>query len=1111
MLRIITGRSGSGKTDEMLSLMKNCENSIYIVPEQYSFAAEKKITQTFGMSGMGFPTVMSLRRLAYFLEEKLGVVKGEEITKPGRIMVLGDIVKKLSPSLSLYAGAAKRGEMVSQSEVIVTTFKQYSITREKIEKAIEKTDNALLKKKLVDCMTICEAYDAFLNEGYSDADDLLEGLRKNIEKTDFLSGKDVFIDSFQAFTPLEYSVIEAMLLKCRSVTVSLCAYDGSDEFITAKKTCDALINTAKRIGVPYGGEVKMEGAMYTAADELKVLESSFLEDVVFENETDRVHIHCAKNEYTEAVSAALEIEKLCRKWGYRYRDIVIVARDMAVYEKELSRVFDAFEIPIFMDKKTPLASEAAAIFMLNAIKMVSRGWKSEVVFSYMKSPFSPLSFAQADELENYCLAAGVKSSDWKKDEVWTMPVSVKSEDVPEDYIERINNSRDRLTRPIMELSEKIKGKHTGREMAIAFYEFLEQCGIEERIEKIAETLINKGEGDAAMRIRQVYELMIEVLESFAAAFSEKKVTSEEFLSMLSLGIESIEIGIIPSTTDSVCAGSIDRAKGHVAKAIIVLGANEGKFPAAPKDTGIFTNADRNELLEYGIELPPDTVGKAFMEESLVYSALTCATERLYVSFCLSGEESGPSSIVKRLRHVFPKCVETSEFETNEIDRIASAKGTYEDFVVELSKMKRGEKLSDEWYTALQFYKNNDEWKEKVDEIEKYTSYENRTEIIKRDLIKARYGDEISTSVSRLEQFVKCPFAYFASVTLGLEERKKLQMTAADSGTFLHEFVDMFGKSLAADGKTWRDADEGYIDRKTEEITMELIEGLNKHMIETSPRIRNLFTQLKRIAKKSVTVLCNHMKKGTFEPLGYEIVFDKNGDFKPLTIMLPGGEKVNLRGRVDRADVLDTQRGRFVRIIDYKSGEKKFSMANIYHGFDLQLAVYLTAVCENGDYNPAGMLYFRIDDPVIEGAPDWDEALIEKLAEGEMKMDGLVLKDDEVLSAMDASFENGSSVIPVRKKKDGDFTEASRVATEEEFKKISSHVKSTVKKLCKEILSGENSISPVRGACTWCEMKSVCKFDTSLPGCNYRWVEKINDKDALLKIISEEQNEKTVRE
>lgn len=1104
MLNLIIGRSGSGKTDEQISMMRGTKDAIYIVPEQYSFAAEKKITAAFGVSGMGNPSVFSLRRLGYYMEERLGKSAGSAINSCGRVMVMQSIVKKISGGLTLFGGSARRGDMAKEAAVIATTFKEYNVTREKVERAIEGTKSPLLKKKLSDCRLICEEYEKFLEKGYRDADDDLEILKRNIEESDILAGREIFIDSFSAFTPLEYDVIEAMMKKCANVTVAL-PCDGEGVFLPEKRSLERLLKTAETAGVKIGKIIKKEGAMFTASEELKAIEESFFsENVRLEKRTESVRLYRAKTDSSEAEAAAREAERLCRDEGYRYRDIVIVARELDDYEKSLKRAFRRFDIPLFTDKKTPLSCEAAALFALSAIRIISRGWRREDVITYMKTPFAPISLSEADELENYMRMAGIRAKDHRSEEDWKIvPSLYENEKETEEYMKMINGARKRLDAPLLDLEKKIKGRKTGRELARAFYEFLEGCGLFEKTEELEKKLSDEGDRESAQRMRQVCDLLTDALESFDGAFSEEEMTAGDFCAILKAGLESIEIGAIPATTDCVCAGSIDRARGHGARAVILIGAAEGKFPMSAKDTGIFSDFDRKELEEYDIELPPGTDGKNNMEESLVYSALTCAKDNLYISYAanIRGEKYGVSPIIKRVAACLPNCVVKDECEgLPVIDEISGAKSAYEKAAAMLAKRLNGEKCPPEWFSVINYYEKEENWRGKIEEIKRFSKFENREELIKKELLAARYGGELYSSVSRLEDFSSCPFKYFAGVTLSLRERRELEVTAADSGTFLHEFVDLFGKSLKEDGLSWREIDESYIDKKTDEITLSLLSGINKNLIESSPKTRALFVKLRRIAKRSVETLSEHMKKGKFEPLGYEMVFDRNGDFKPLKIELPNGDKAVLRGRIDRCDVLETERGRFVRIIDYKSGSKTFSLPNIYYGLDLQLAAYLTAVCENGEYRPAGMLYFRIDDPVTAGEASMSDGEISAKIRGAMKMDGLVLADDEVLSAMDSEYEKGSDVIPVKKVKSGDFSANSLVATGEDFAALSRHVKKTLRALCGEILNGKSAASPVKGACQYCEMRPLCGFDTSLKGCTYRKTAKLNDKDALLKML-----------
>ncbi|MCD8049928.1 MAG: PD-(D/E)XK nuclease family protein [Clostridia bacterium] len=1107
-LNIIAGRAGSGKTSRLIEMMRPTENAIYIVPEQYSFAAEKRITHAFGISGMGSPVVLSFRRLGHYVENLVGKSDKDAISPSGKVMVMQSITKKKADSLSLFGGAAKRGDMASLSASTITTFKQYGVKREQIAQAAEKTKNPILKKKLLDCALIYDEYSALLEKGYRDSEDALEILKRNIEESAVLCNRDIFIDSFIDFTPLEYEVIEALLLKAKSVTVSLTTTlspDAPDEFVTANNAFSRLTALAAKTNARFDKPEILQGAMYTASDEMKITEASFFDETIkFTRETGKVRLYKANNEYSEAHAAAREVERLCRDEGFRYRDIVIVARDLSTYERALEKAFAEFSIPLFIDKKTPLSKEPAAQFVMSAINIIQSGRKNDSMFAYMKTAFSPLDRIEADELENYCLEAGVTRGDWYREDDWKMPPSLLNEDADEEYINNINSLRRRLLAPLEDLEKSLSGRKSGGEIARAFYEFMQSCNLEKKITEISEKMQQRGETAAALRQNQVYELLLESLESFEGAFRDEKLSAEEFCSVFFAGLESVEIGVIPAVTDTVCAGSIDRARGHGAECVLIIGAAEGVFPSTVKESGIFSDADKAELAQYGIELPPGVVGQRYMEQSLVYGALTCARKALYVSYpaVSDSEARTPSIIMRRLHSVFPNAVKIDETTSPDAASIGSAQSTYELFVPKFAEMQSGNEVEPEWYSVLDFYEHHPDWQSKTAEIKKYTGFENKSEQIKAELIRARYGDTLKTSVSSLEKFSACPFSYFATVTLNLRERRELEMTAANSGTFLHDFVDLFGKSLADDGKTWKTADEEYIDRKTEEITLELLSGINRHLLETSAKSRRIFVNLKRIAKKSVTILSNHMKKGLFEPLGYEIEFN-NGKFKPLRLTLPTGQKVSLRGRIDRTDILKCAKGEFVRIIDYKSGKKSFSLSGIYQGFDLQLAAYLTTICENGGYKPAGVLYFRIDDPIIDAPSDTTiEQSLKKSAET-LKMDGLVLADDDILYAMDKDYAQGSDVINVKRNANGSLSARSQVADAKSFAAMSSHVKKMIKQLCGEILSGKTDISPTRDACTYCAVSEVCAFDSSLKGCNYRKKEKLSDTDALLKMIQEE--------
>ncbi|MBV1822360.1 PD-(D/E)XK nuclease family protein, partial [Bacteroidales bacterium MSK.15.36] len=104
---------------------------------------------------------------------------------------------------------------------------------------------------------------------------------------------------------------------------------------------------------------------------------------------------------------------------------------------------------------------------------------------------------------------------------------------------------------------------------------------------------------------------------------------------------------------------------------------------------------------------------------------------------------------------------------------------------------------------------------------------------------------------------------------------------------------------------------------------------------------------------------------------------------PISIELSSGERVNLIGRIDRVDKLENEDATFVRIIDYKSGKQDFSLSDIYYGLQIQLLVYLDALLQEIEntmkkqVNPAAMLYFNMDDPLISTKKEMTKEEAEK--------------------------------------------------------------------------------------------------------------------------------------
>ena len=381
-----------------------------------------------------------------------------------------------------------------------------------------------------------------------------------------------------------------------------------------------------------------------------------------------------------------------------------------------------------------------------------------------------------------------------------------------------------------------------------------------------------------------------------------------------------------------------------------------------------------------------------------------------------------------------------------------------------------------------------------------TGFNNSAARIYPDLVEKALGEDMKTSITRLESYNKCPFSFFAKYMLKLEPKKKFEISVSDSGSFLHDFLDRFSEFIAsscdANGNhfTWKTIDDDFIKLHTPEILREILTGVNSRMLEV-PRIKALFDRLCRTAQQSAYAVRHHIKHSDFLPLGYEISFDDNGRFKPTKITLPDGKNITLRGRIDRADEFtmqmpDGSEGRFVRIVDYKSSDKTLNLSDVYHGVQLQLFVYLSNLCDNG-YLPAGILYCNLTDPIVEISPDASEDDIIKLRRDARRMSGIVLSEYDMADHM-----GGKEIVNIKSK---------QTVTAKNFNSMFRHLNKVIKNTAQKIYGGNFPIECMQDACTWCEFNQLCRFDNAFSGCRVKENEKLKD-DLVWELLEKEGEE-----
>ncbi|MPQ44131.1 helicase-exonuclease AddAB subunit AddB [Clostridium tarantellae] len=1136
-LRIIYGRAGTGKSYYCINqikkkIEKGVENKLLlIVPEQFTFQTENKILNNIGEKYVLYADVLSFKRLAYKVFNKYGGLNKKLMKDAGKSMLIYRLLEDLSNEMTIFSGAAKQAGFIDIVSKTITEFKKYNITEEILNNIYEETEDENLKLKIQDLKLLFSNFNIKLHENYIDGEDQLDMLSDKLEDCNMYDGAEVWIDEFTTFTPQQIKIILKLIKRAKTVNITLSLDENnvsigdSDLFAATKSTEKRLIRAIEENNLPFKGYINLNEEIPFKFKEDKELyhierQMYFYPFKEYKGENKNVRLYKANNSYDEIEFIAKDILRLIREKGYRFKDIAIVCRNIESYEKISTVIFNEYEIPYYIDKKMDVASNPLIVLITSAIDIVTKNWNYESMFKYLKSGLVGIETEHIDILENYVLANGIKGDKW--DKKWQIIIQnlFKQQDITEEDKEHmiiINKIREQVIVPLKKFYEKCTGKKTLRELSKYLYEFLdEDLNVIERIDKVVTYFEEKNLPQKAKEYSQVLDIFIEVLDQAVEVLGEEVIELKEFSKILNVGFSKYEMGLIPISLDEVTVGDITRVKSNGAKAVYIVGVNDGVLPSVNKDEGILSDKDREFLKFKGIDLASDTKTKMFEEQFLVYTALTISKEYLVITYPLSdfeGKSLRPSIVVHRLKKILPNIIEESEsfkhnLENNFYYKISSKVPTFNELIGALRKNYDGKVIEEYWSDVYNWFKNHAEWIEKSNRIFKGLAYTNLEESLSKEKIKKLYGDKngkITLSVSRLEKYAQCPFAYYVQYGLKAKDRKIYEFTSPDLGNFMHEILDEFTDEVRSEGLKWCDLN---IEKCREIINILVEKQLNKNkesILNSSKRYKYFTDRFKRILTKSVVIISEQMKRSNFEVFKNEFAFGTNTDGNPIKIELSSGEVVYLTGRIDRIDTLSLEDKSYLRIIDYKSGNTKFDLNKLYNGLQIQLLVYLDALIKNSENiikkqaYPGAILYFKIDDPIIKSNKNLNENEIKEKVLKELKMDGLLLKDIEVVKCMDNELESGYSlIIPAAIKKDGELRETSSVITKEQFDILRAYVNEKMIEICNDILTGKINIEPCKEdkitVCDFCDYSHICQFDSGIENNKYNVISNKNDKE-----------------
>ena len=1088
-LNIVYGRSGSGKSEyiyEQIGAIAENEKVFVIVPEQCNLSVEKKLFDLLKKDCLMNIEVLTLSRMAYRIANEVGAVK-PQLSKAGKDMLIFDLLNKEKFNLKFLGKSEKNVDIVNR---LITELKKHSVSIEDLKNA--EITNEYTCLKLNDIILLYDEYDQKICSKFIDENDSLDILADNLDKSNLIKDSYIFIDEFLGFTKQEYNVFEKILSQAKEVTVTTLADNLNDKtnkendiFYFNKKYANNLKKIATSLGIKTE-DVYLRDVYRFKNDELKMLEESFSNSNAkkMENKTKNISLFVANNPYTEVEYIAKNIHNLVKKCGYSYNEIGIITEDLSLYSEDAKAVFTKYDIPIFIDEKKELNQNILIKFIISMLDIFVKNWSFDSIFNYLKIGLLDIDEEDIYLLENYCRKWGIRGNKFynKKFEYEQL----------NDVQEKLESLRQKIVTPLLKFKDSVSQNKNAIQITKELYNFL----IDNKINIILDEKIKSYNSlEISDEYNTSYKLLISVLEDITTIFGNDKMTFERYKDLLEVGLNSCELGKIPATQDQVVLGDTERTRSNKLKVLFVLGINDGMFPKANRVEGFLNDNDRDYLLEVGIELAKNSVDSLFEEHLNIYRTLTTPEEKLYLSYSSSNKEGKavrPSILIKKIKRIFPNISEDTDVIEN-FYSITSEKATFDDALNLYKEFLDGKDMPKEWQDILRYYYKNrrSSFKKAISGI----FYTNNSQQISDENIKKLYGNTLQTSISRLENYRKCPFSFHLTYGLKIKEKEELKIESIDTGTFMHEVIDIFFKEIDEKNINIKEIEDDEILKIVRKIVNELL-GMSKYYTFTSSaKYRLLTRRLVKVVYQSICYLVYCLKYSDFTLYGHEVEFGIKGKFKTIKLEVDG-KNVEITGKIDRVDTAKLSDNQYVRIIDYKSSTRDVDLNQVAAGLQIQLITYLDAICEQTNFEASGILYMGLIDNVVKDAKNMSEEKIAEKIRSNFKMKGLVLADINVIKMMDKKLQNGQSdIIPVYIDKEGNISEKkSKVISKDEFIELQNQVKQIIRDISKEILKGKIDIKPYsyqkRTGCDFCKFKTICMFNNNIKDNDYNYIRKV---------------------
>jgi len=1085
MLHMIIGGAGCGKSTMLIGKIRETAAAggdvRTFVPEQFAFTYDRKLYDAMGAAEFNRIRTGSFRALTAELLEQFAEQPRDAADDVVKTVVLHRLLHQLADAhaLRFYGRHAEKPSFLSVMNAQLTELMQSGSTPEQLLDASAGTEG-ILSEKLYDIARIYAGYlDELERRGLRDVLCDPMNAAAAADASGCLRGTHIFLDEYESFTGDQFAMLQVMLRDAKEVWIALRTDDPDAPDYTR---FDAVNQTARRLR-QLAKEQNTETDIILCAEQHRFHDPSLahLSRYLFTAQMPAypakpaVTITEARDITLEAEYTAAQIRKLLRE-GMRCRDIMVVMHDPERYGFLLEAAFQRYEIPYFMDLRRSVLYTAVMKLPLCLLSLMQRTTTDQILL-LLKTQLSPLHPAEAAMLENYAYIWDIEGAQWEH--------TFAKETDPDAKLEEI---RMKLMPAILRMRKAAKQAHvTGAALCAALYRCMEETGVPMRIGGLASRMNEQGDVEGGRALRRLWNRFTELLDALHDALGDAPVTPQQLTDLMTAVLRTNQIPVPPQTLDAVTVQSAAAARYDEPKAVFVLGVNDGQFPADIQEGGFFTEQERALLNAQGVSLSRSVRDLCADERLIVYKTLSAASERLWLSYPLAGEDGRkcvPSALLGDVITLLPGVQFDYADRMGTAFYVSTRAAAYYSFVQDYTVTPK------ERASVRAMLEEIPEESERLSRLRR-TADPDRLNVHDKALLRKLTGDSMTVSATQIENTVKCPFMGFCANNLRLLPRRKQDLNAMSAGNLVHDCMERLFREHPGreDFLSMTPADlKAHAERCAADFLRDQLGGSNG-------RPARFLQQYARMTGRMTALLLHtqeEMRQSQFTPDACELVIGKVGEetgTAPFRLTLPDGMMLYLNGKIDRVDLTEQDGRRYLRIVDYKTGAKEFFLGDIYYGLNLQMLLYLFALLDDAAYypdaEPAGVLYMPAGSPKSRDRSDTEP--VADYVSRYFRMSGTVLYDRGILSKMEQ--EIAGVYIPVQLA-DGDeggetlkLTADSQVFTPEQLTRLRAYVEGIVRDTAALIAAGETAPHPMKkkqtasrfyaDACAYCDYRTLC--------------------------------------